>query len=149
MSAYAPRWTPLWGRAFWLTLLCNAVWINASEVFRYFAFVMPTMRDAFPQIENVAPMNLPVFAIWAVWDTVLVLAVTVFVWIYLDRFGERYRDAAFAGASAWLGIFGILWLGLYNMNLAPAAVLAVALPLSLVELVIAGLIVNWGRGKFG
>ena len=48
MSAHATRWTPLWGRAFWLTLLCNGVWINASEVFRYFAFVMPMMRDAFP-----------------------------------------------------------------------------------------------------
>ncbi|MEM7504540.1 MAG: hypothetical protein AAF417_21060 [Pseudomonadota bacterium] len=149
MSAHAPRWVPLWGRAFWLTLLCNAVWINASEVFRFFAFVMPMMRDAFPQIENVAPMNLPVFAIWAVWDTALVFAVTGFVWISLDRFGEGVRNAALAGACAWLGIFVILWLGLYNMNLAPANVLAIALPLSLVELVIAGLIVNWGRGKFG
>ena len=30
--------------------LANLVWINASEVFRYFIFVMPMMREAFSSI---------------------------------------------------------------------------------------------------
>jgi hypothetical protein len=48
-----------------LALLINFLWINTSEVFRYFAFVMPMMRDAFPNVPDVAPMNVPVFLIWA------------------------------------------------------------------------------------
>lgn len=138
----------LFARPFWITLLFNALWINASEVFRYFAFVMPMMRAAFPQIEDVAPMNLAVFIIWGLWDTVLLFVVTGFVWIYLERFGNSLRNALIAGAFAWLGIFVILWLGLFNMNLAPANVLAVALPLSLIELLVAGTIVHWGMKRF-
>ena len=49
-----------------MALIVNFIWINASEVFRYFAFVMPMMREAFPMVPNVAPMNLPVFMIWGV-----------------------------------------------------------------------------------
>ena len=38
-----------------LALVANAVWINASEIFRYFAFVMPMMREAFPQLDQRRP----------------------------------------------------------------------------------------------
>lgn len=135
-------------RAFLVTALVNAVWINASEVFRYFVFVMPMMRAAFPEVQGVAPMDLGVFAVWGLWDTILVLAVTGAVWVALDHFGSGVGNALMAGFCVWLAIFGILWLGLYNMNLATPAVLAVALPLSLLEMLVAALIVRWGRGRF-
>ena len=44
-------------------LLANFVWINASEVFRYFAFVMPMMRQALPQVPDVAPMSVAIFMV--------------------------------------------------------------------------------------
>ncbi len=135
-------------RAFWLTALVNAVWINASEVFRYFVFVMPMMREAFPQVEGIAPMNLPVFAIWGAWDAILVLAVTGFVFLFLDRFGNGLLQAIVAGSLIWTAIFVILWLGLFNMNMATGAILAIALPLSWLEMVVAALIVNWGMRYF-
>lgn len=135
-------------RVFWLTVLVNAVWINASEVFRYFVFVMPMMREAFPQIEGIAPMNLPVFAIWGAWDAILVLAVTGFVFLFLDRFGNGLLQALVAGSLIWTAIFVILWLGLFNMNIATGAILAIALPLSWLEMVVAALIVNWGMRYF-
>jgi len=135
-------------RAFWLTTLVNAVWINVSEVFRYFVFVMPMMREAFPQIENIAPMNLPVFAIWGVWDTILLLVVTGFVWMFLERFGRGLRQSFIAGSLIWAAIFVILWLGLFNMNVATGAMLAIALPLSWLEMVVAAVIVNWGMHYF-
>jgi len=135
-------------RVFWLTALVNAVWINASEVFRYFVFVMPMMREAFPQVEGIAPMNLPVFAIWGAWDTILVLAVTGFVFLFLDRFGNGLLQAIIAGSLIWTAIFVILWLGLFNMNIATGAILAIALPLSWLEMVVAALIVNWGMQYF-
>ena len=36
----------LFGRAFWLIFLLVTLWVNASEIFRYFVFVLPMMRDA-------------------------------------------------------------------------------------------------------
>ena len=127
------------------TLLIIALWINASEVFRYFLFVMPMMREALASVADVAPMSLPVFLIWGIWDTILLIAVTGFVWLYLERFGWTRSNALLAGSLVWGAIFGILWLGLYNMNLATPAILAIALPLSWLELVVAALILRLGR----
>ncbi|KZL26457.1 hypothetical protein [Pseudovibrio sp. Ad37] len=140
MTAIAP--SNLKG-AFWLALLLNLLWINASEVFRYFAFVMPLMRSSLPQIHDVAPMNLLVFMIWGVWDTVLVLAATGLSWVLLERFGPTIRNALYTGSAIWATIFVILWLGLWNMNLATTQVALTALPLAWVEMIVAALIVRW------
>ncbi|MEL6475801.1 MAG: hypothetical protein AAFR17_00625 [Pseudomonadota bacterium] len=125
----------------------NFVWINLSEVVRYFAFVMPMMRDAFPGVPDVAPMSLPVFLIWGLWDLILVGAVTGVCWLYLGRFGASWLNGVIAGTCAWAGIFVLLWLGLWNMNLATGEVLAVALPLAWVELAVAGLITVWAMRR--
>lgn len=135
-------------KGFLIVLLINMIWINASEVFRYFAFVMPLMREAFPQISNIAPMNLPVFLIWAVWDTILIFAVTGFSWLFLGTFGKGRWNALKAATLLWISIFVILWLGLFNMNLATPKILMIALPLAWIELAIASLIVNWGMAHY-
>lgn len=139
-----PLTNPLMLRAFWLTVLFNAIWINASEIFRYFVFVMPMLRESFPGIEDVAPMDLVIFARWAVWDTILLFAVTGLIWIALDGFGRSIRNTLIAATAVWLAIFGILWLGMLNMNLATPEIAAIALMLSWVELAVAGLIVHYG-----
>lgn len=126
-----------------LALIVNFIWINASEVFRYFAFVMPMMREAFPMVPNVAPMNLPVFMIWGVWDTILVLTATLLPWMTMKVFGASALRAVLYGTGVWMSVFMILWLGLYNMNMATVGVLAVALPMAWVETVVAALIVWW------
>lgn len=124
-------------------LLINLVWINASEIVRYFVWVMPMMREGLPGIPDAAPMSLPVFMVWGVWDTILLAGTTGFAWLYMDRFGASIKDAIAAGTCFWLMVFGLLWLGAYNMNTAPGAVLAVALPLAWLEQVVAALIVRW------
>ncbi len=140
---------PHFKKALWLALLCNAIWINASEVFRYFVFVMPMMRESLAGVADVAPMSLPVFLIWGVWDTILVCVVTGFIWIALDYFGNKQKIALLAGSGVWLAIFGILWLGLFNMNLATIEILIIALPLSWLEMIVAALIVYHWRSKYG
>ncbi|MEM7251264.1 MAG: hypothetical protein AAF493_07575 [Pseudomonadota bacterium] len=150
-SAFRSRGLPKPGspiRAFLITCLLCGLWINASEIFRYFVFVMPMLRESLSVVRDVAPMNWTVFAIWGLWDTILVLVVTGFVWIFLDRFGRSLRNAVIAGTLAWVAIFVILWLGMYNMNLASPKLLGVALPLSWLELVVAALIVGWGMRRF-
>lgn len=128
---------------FALALLANFLWINFSEVARYFAFVMPMMREAFPSLPDIAPMNVPVFLVWGVWDTILVVAATLLPWMAMKLFGATPIRAIAYGTGVWLAIFVILWLGLYNMNLATPGVLAVALPLAWLEMVVAALIVWW------
>lgn len=127
--------------SFITALAVNFIWINLSEVFRYFIFIMPMMRDASHFVPDVAPMNFPVFLIWGVWDTILVLAATILPWMTMITFGASIRNALLAGTGVWLTVFGILWLGLYNMNLATIEILAVALPLAWLEMVIASLVV--------
>ena len=128
---------------FTAALIVNFVWINASEVFRYFAFVMPMMREAFPMVPGVAPMNLPVFLIWGVWDAILVLTATLLPWMAMKLFGASALRAVLYGTAVWMSVFAILWLGLWNMNMATAGVLAVALPMAWVEMEVAALIVWW------
>lgn len=125
----------------------NFLWINASEVFRYFAFVMPMMRDAFPMLPGIAPMNMGVFLIWGLWDTILVITATLLPWLAMKAFGADMLRAIAYGTGVWLAVFVILWLGLYNMNLATPGVLAVALPLAWLEMVVASLIVWWITAK--
>lgn len=136
---------------FIMALVINFLWINASEVFRYFVFVMPMMRDAFPMLPDIAPMNLPVFLIWGVWDTILVVAATVVPWMAMKVFGASVVRTVLYGTGVWMAVFVILWLGLYNMNLATPGVIAVALPLAWFEMVVAALVVWWftGRGRPG
>ena len=128
-------------------LIVNFLWINASEVFRYFVFVMPMMRDAFPMLPDIAPMNLSVFLIWGVWDTILVITATLLPWLAMTSFGASAGRAVLYGTGVWMSVFVILWLGLYNMNLATPRVLAVALPLAWLEMVVASLIVWWFAPK--
>lgn len=127
----------------WLALGVNFVWINASEVFRYFAFVMPMMREALAVVPDVAPMSVVIFLRWGLWDCLLVAVATLGAWMVLERFGPRISVAVLAGTCVWGAVFVIFWFGLSNMNLATGSILAVALPLAWVEMVVAALIVRW------
>jgi len=125
----------------------NLVWINASEVARYFGLVMPMMRAALSEAPNVAPMNLPVFLVWGLWDTIVQAAVIGFTWLLLEKIGYGVRNALAAGAMVWAAVFGVLWLGVFNMNLATPKILLAALPWALVEMCIASLVVNWSMTR--
>ncbi|WP_457825532.1 hypothetical protein, partial [Staphylococcus aureus] len=63
-------------------------------------------------------MNLTVFLVWGVWDTILLLVVSGFCWLFLARYGATLRNALAIGTALWCTIFVILWLGSFNMNLA-------------------------------
>lgn len=135
-------------KSFWIAVIAVGLWINASEIFRYFLFIMPMMRSAFPMIEDVAPINWGVFLSWMIWDTVLILAVSGFVWLYFDRFGGGVRNAIIAGSLVWAPVFLLLWLGLLNMNMATAAMVALAWPLSWIEMIVAALIIDRVHWRF-
>jgi hypothetical protein len=124
-------------RSFFRVLFVAYLWLNVSEVFRYFAFVMPMMRDAMPTIRDVAPMNFAVFMIWGLWDTLLFAVVVAIAWLFHERFGGGIRNSIALGTLLWLTIFCIFWLATWNMNLTVTRIPLVALPLAWIEMVIA------------
>lgn len=132
---------PIRSRTFTMAILANLIWVNVSEVARYFLLVMPMMRSSLPFIDDVAPMNLPVFAIWGLWDTILVFTLTFFVWIHLDRFGNTIANSLIGGFFIWLAVFVIFWIGAVNMNIAPVKLIPAALPLALLEMLVGAWIV--------
>ena len=123
-------------RSFLLVLLIAFLWLNASEVFRYFAFVMPMTRAAMSAVQDVAPMNFTVFLIWGLWDSLLFAVVGFIAWLVHEKFGGGLRHAIAAGTLLWLTIFCIFWLAAWNMNLTVTRVPLVALPLAWIEMVI-------------
>jgi hypothetical protein len=127
-------------RAFALTFMIVSIWINASEIFRYFVFVMPMTRETLAMVPDVAPMNLPVFLVWGLWDTLLVVMSVLFTWLYAQAFGASLRSAVIAGTLSWLFFFMLFWVAMLNMNLAESATVAIALPLAWIELVIASVL---------
>ena len=128
-------------RAFLLALGFNFLWINASEVWRYLYVIKPLLKETFPNNPNIAPFDLATFAIWSVWDLILVFAATGFYWIYLTFAGPSVRQSIVAASYFTITLFGLIWIGIFNMGFAPAYFIWVALPLAWIEQIIAALIV--------
>ncbi|RJF86385.1 hypothetical protein D3874_04550 [Oleomonas cavernae] len=135
-------------RAFVLTCLVVSIWVNASEIFRYFAFVMPMTRETLAMVPGVAPMDLTVFLAWGLWDTLLVAMTVAIYWLAAERFGEGWGIVVLAGTLSWLFFFALFWLAMLNMNLADTSTLAIALPWAWLELVVASAIARPCLWKF-
>lgn len=129
-------------KQFIIITLITSIWINASEVFRYFVFVMERTKAFFPNQEGVAEMNLGIFSIWGFWDTLLT-AVMVFVfWLCTNVFGNNIRTILLSATFVWAAVFVIFWVATANMGLADWNILWITLPLSWIELIIGAWIVS-------
>lgn len=132
---------------FMLALGLNFLWINASEIWRYVAVVRPMLQDAFPENSSIVPMTPTIMASWAVWDTILLLAATAFYWLCLSSRGNTKTVALFAATAFTITVFGLIWLGIVNMGLAPVNMISAAMPLAWVEQAVAALIVWWAMHR--
>lgn len=127
-------------RSWTQTFIAVTLWINLSEIFRYFVFVMPMTRATLFMVPDVAPMNLPVFLIWGAWDTLLTVMA---IWIYHlheVRFGATRQAVLLAGTTCWATLFLLFWIAMLNMNLARLGTALVALPLAWIEMIVAAFI---------
>jgi len=129
--------------AFWLALGLNFVWINISEVARYFGLIKPMLHDSFPTAEHIATVTPLIFASWMLWDTILIIAATGFYWMFLLQFGVTLKNVFLSSLGFTISVFGLIWLGVVNMGLAPSSFLFAALPLAWIEQLIAAIIVFW------
>lgn len=128
-----------------MALMINFLWINASEVWRYFVIVRPDLLAAFAGRPGIAPVSPLIALSWAVWDCILILAAVGYYSMHLRARGEHAGQALLAAAAFTVTVFGLLWLGLINMGLASVQMAAKALPLAFIEQAIAALLTLWAR----
>jgi hypothetical protein len=136
-------------RAFVLTCLIVSAWVHASETLRYLAFVMPMTREALPMLSGVAPMNLPVFLMFGLWDTLLVVLTVLTYWLLAAQFGASLRTAVLAGTVGWAFFFVLFWAGNLLMGVTRWQVVAVALPWAWLETVVSCVIARWWFQRLG
>lgn len=129
-------------RQFIINVLLVSIWINVSEVFRYFAIVMPESRSFLAAIPGSLPMNLPVFAVWGAWDMALTAAVVFMFWLVAQVFGNSLRSVLLSSTVSWVFFFLLFWVGLCNMGLAQPLLALKALPLAWFEVFIASFIAS-------
>ncbi len=134
-------------RNFWIALTANFFWINASEIWRYLVIVKPMLHGIFPGRTDIAPFDVPTFALWSIWDTWLIVTATGFYWLYMNWAGRGIKQALTAATLFTITTFGLIWLGIYNMGLLPARFIWSALPLAWIEQALAAAITWWAMGK--
>jgi hypothetical protein len=125
--------TTIFPNKFLKITLLTSIWINISEVFRYFVIVMPAMRKDLAVVPNVAPMDWWIFSIWGVWDTILTASIVFITWLCFKTYGKSKKTIFISGATSWAMFFLLFWIGMVNMNLANPKLLFFTLPLSWIE----------------
>ena len=122
-----------------MALALNFVWINLSEIVRYLWIVIPELQStAGAQAGAMRPTNI---VVWGLWDTVLIVFATLFYALWLSHFGRNATQTLLAAVLLWAGVFGLLWIGVVNMGLAAWSLAVAALPLALMEQIVAAFLV--------
>lgn len=119
-----------------IIVLITSIWINASEIVRYFCFVQPAMQAHWSDLDGIAEMNLGIFTIWGLWDTILSLVLVLITGLVLKVVGQKSYTFLYAGTLVWATVFLIFWIGAANMGLASWKLLWIALPLAWLEMII-------------
>lgn len=120
----------------------TSLWVNVSEVFRYFVLVRPEMHSYLSTVPHVADMNLSIFAIWGLWDTLLTALFVFLFWLCAQVFGNKLKTVLISGFMSWCFFFLLFWVGMANMNLSSWEFLMVLLPLALIETLVAAFIAS-------
>lgn len=123
-------------KQFIIVTLLVSIWINISEVFRYFVLVRPRVKAFFTEREGIADINLGIFTIWGFWDTLLTVILVLVFWLYAKAYGNNSKSIFTSALIVWFAVFVIFWVATANMGLSNWDILLITLPLSLLEMVI-------------
>ncbi len=123
-------------KQFLIITLLTSIWIHISEVFRYLVLVIPRIQTYLDNKEGVAVMDLGIFSIWGLWDTLLTTVLVFVFWLYSKVFGNNRTSIFVSGTIVWLAVFVIFWVATANMGLTSWNILFITLPLSWLEMII-------------
>ena len=123
-------------KSFIAVIALVSIWINFSEVIRYFIWVMPATKSYFPHDDRVADMDLGIFLIWGLWDTLLTTVLVIITYLTIKVLGNSILNVVRSALLVWATIFVIFWVASANMGLSDWNILWVTLPLSLIEMMV-------------
>jgi len=128
---------------FIIITLLTSIWVNISELIRFFAYVKPEMQSFLSGVPNVMPMNeVGILLIWGAWDTLLSALYVYLFWLCAQVFGNNRKSIWMSGIMSWAFFFVLFWVASANMNLASWSSLLIVLPLTLLETVVATFIAS-------
>lgn len=105
-------------RSFWWIVLLTSLWINLSEVLRYFLWVRPNTQAFFAGRVGVGEMNALIFSIWGIWDMLLTASLVFSIWLCAQQFGNHRKAIWIAATHTWITLFVLFWVATANMGLA-------------------------------
>ena len=129
-------------KQFLVITLITSLWVNASEIFRYFVLVIPRVKEYWDDRVGIAEMDAGIFAIWGLWDSLLTAMMVLLCWLYLCRFGYSIRSSIVSGTLSWLFIFVLFWVAAANMGYTDWSILWITIPLSWLEMIIGSIIAS-------
>lgn len=111
-----------------LSILAAGVWISISEFLRNQFLLINTWREHYLSLGLEFPEDPINGAIWGVWS----ISFALLIWMI-------YKKNSFLSTvtMAWLAGFVLMWMVTGNMLVLPFEILYLAIPLSVVEVVIA------------
>ena len=115
-----------------LPVLLATIWISISEFVRNEFIVKSYWTEHYDKLGLVFPSEPINGAVWGLWS--LCFAIAIFI------IAKRFSLLQTAFLSWFVG-FVLMWIVIWNMNVLPAGILVIAVPLSLLEAFIASYII--------
>jgi hypothetical protein len=116
-----------------LPIFIAGVWINISETVRWMLIIESYWVEYYESLNLVFPNNPLNAVIWMTWG--FLYSAIIFV---LSR---KFRPLQ-TTLIAWLTVFVMLWIVLWNIDILPVKLLWYNIPLSFIETYVAVLICN-------
>ena len=117
-----------------LAIFLAFIWISISEFFRNSFLVHSEWINHFQNLGLIFPEQPINGAIWGIWSLVF----SIFLYIIYKRF--NFFETISLG---WVAGFLMMWLVLGNLNVLPFNILIYAVPLSIIEVIIAVYIISY------
>jgi len=130
-------------KEFILITLIVSLWVNASELVRYFGYVRPRMQEYFSYIPQMGKIwDIQILAVWGFWDALITALYVFLFWLCAQVFGNTRKAIVISGVMSWSFVFVLYWVATANMFLAEWSALFVVLPLALLETLVASYIAS-------
>jgi hypothetical protein len=121
-----------------LSVFLAGLWISLSEFVRNEFLLKPYWVDHYEGMGQVFPAEPVNGAIWGLWSF-------LFAWfIYLIQRRSGFAETILI---SWLAGFVFMWLVIGNLGVLPFGILPFAIPLSLLEVVVAAYIIRSLSGR--
>ena len=122
--------------------LIGLVWVQISEIWRYFAIVKPETVRYFSAISIDEMSHVDNVIVWGLWGTLLTFSSLVIYRLVRQRIGKGIKTVFMSTVLSWGHFFVLFWIGSANMGLAEWSFVAIPLSLSFIELLVLNLLVD-------